>query len=114
MSFEAASGLAQVLGVLLMLLWLLLPIDAALSIRRRRRNRPGSSCWFAYLAILGWAATLVAFLVLFVSGRWYGENGLAPQQADIEAMALLIVLIVIHLLLIAAAGVEHGKANAAR
>lgn len=99
MSFDAAVSLTQLLGTLVTLLWLLLPINAVISVRRRRRNRPNASCWFAYLTLGVWGLSLIACVVLFASGRWYGENGPPPQQAATQTAVLLVVIVGIHLLL---------------
>jgi len=112
MSFGAAVSLAQLLGALIPLLWLLLPVAAVVSVRRRWRNRPGASCWFAYLTIVVWGVSLIACIVLFTSGRWYGENGPPPQQVVIQAGVLLVIIAGIHLLLIALGRPEREQTDA--
>jgi hypothetical protein len=112
MSFGAAVSLAQMLGMLVSVLWLVLPIGAVVSMRRRRSNRPGASCWFAYLTIVAWGLSLVGFVVLFASGRWYGESGPSPQQAAMQAAVLLVILAGIHLLLMTMGSPERERTDA--
>jgi hypothetical protein len=112
MWFAAAVILAQMLSVPVSLLWLVLPIGALVSIRRRRSNRPGASCWFAYVTIIAWGLSLIGFVVLFVSGRWYGENGPSPQQAAIQAAVLLVIIAGIHPLLITMGSPEREHTDA--
>jgi hypothetical protein len=100
MPFDAAVSLTETLGTLVSVFWLALPVGAVVSIRRRRRNRPGASCWFGYVTIAAWVLSLIGFVVVFASGRWYGESGPPPQQAALQAAALLVILAGIHLLLI--------------
>ena len=112
MSFDAAVSLDQLLGTLVTLLWLLLPITGLVSIRRRRRNRPGSSCWFAYLTLVVWGMSLIACVALFASGRWYGENGPPPQQVVIPTVVLLAIIVGIYLLLMALGSPERERTDA--
>jgi hypothetical protein len=100
MPFDVAVILTETLGTLVSVFWLALPIGAVVSIRRRRRNRPGANCWFGYVTIGAWVLSLIGFVVVFASGRWYGENGPPPQQVALKAGALLVILAGIHLLLI--------------
>jgi hypothetical protein len=112
--FEAAvsMALAQVLGALVGPLWLLLPVNAAVSIWRRRRNRPGSSCWFAYVVILGWVSTLVAWPALVLRGGRYGENGPSPQRVVVGALLVITALAAVHLALVVAGSCPRADANA--
>jgi hypothetical protein len=112
MSFGVAVSLAQMLDMPVSVLWLVLPIGAVVSIRRRRSNRPGASCWFAYVTIIAWGLSLIGFVVLFASGRWYGENGPSPQQAAIQAAVLLVIFAGTHLLLITMGSPEREHTDA--
>jgi TRAP-type C4-dicarboxylate transport system permease large subunit len=93
--FNAAGYLAIAAALLIMLLWLILPAYAALSIRRRRRNRPNSSCWLGYTVIAGWTLTLLAYVVWLLHGNWYGENT-PPEVALIQAALGLGVIIAVY------------------
>jgi len=95
-----------------MLLWLFLPAYAALCIRRRRRNRPNSSCWLAYTVIAGWIFMLIACVAWFLRGNWYGENGLPPEAVMIQAALVLGVIIAIYAVLTASSkSLEHNDAT---
>ena len=89
------------LGFLVGLPWLLLPVTAVVSIRRRHRNRPGSSCWFAYTVIVGWV--LGEFALIALQGLFYGENGSSPGLlALLEALLIFGALLLLHTALLAA------------
>lgn len=110
--FSAASYLAVAEGLLIMLLWLFLPAYAALSIRRRRRNRPNSSCWLGYTVMAGWILMLIAGAVWFLRGNWYGENSSPPEAALIQAALVLGVLVAIYAALAASSkSLEHNDAS---
>jgi hypothetical protein len=62
-------------GIWINLLILALPVAAVISIRRRKRNRPGTTGIFQYLVLAGWVVFILLVIKWFLSGSWYGENG---------------------------------------
>lgn len=93
--------MAGLLGFLIGLPWLLLPVSAVVSIRRRHRNRPGSSCWFAYTVIVGWVPGEIALIAL--QGLLYGEGGASlGVLALLEALLIFGALLLLHMALLAA------------
>jgi hypothetical protein len=100
MSFESAVAIAQVLGVIAVLLWLVLPVTAVACIFMRRRNRPGSGNAFAYIVLAGWVMTIVWYIRSFLAGGWYGEDGPPPWITAILATIMLLGLVAIHFTLI--------------
>ena len=100
MSFESAVAIAEIFGLISVLLWLVLPVSAVVCIYRRRRNRPGSSNAFAYIVLAGWVLTIVWWVRSFLAGGWYGENGPPPQITAILAAIMLLGFVAIHLTLI--------------
>jgi hypothetical protein len=89
MSFESAVAIAEVFGLISMLLWLVLPVTAVVCIFRRRRDRPGSNNAFAYIVLAGWVLTIVWWVRSFLAGGWYGENGPPPQITALLAAIML-------------------------
>jgi len=99
--------MAGLLGFLLGLPWLLLPVNAVVSIRRRHRNRPGSSCWFAYTVIGGWVLGEIALIVL--QGLLYGEDGSSPGVLALMAALLIFgALLLLHRALLVAGAPARG------
>lgn len=79
-------------------LWMLLPVNAGVSIWRRRRNRPGARCRLAYGVLLGWA--LVTIASLFLALLLYSEHSHPGLLDALIAGLLLTGLLWLHLALI--------------
>lgn len=86
----------QIFGSIFGVLWLALPVGAIVSIVRRRRNRPGASCWFAYAVLFGWIALEAMLAVIFVTGGWYSESGPPLQVMAGLVLVLLVPVSVMH------------------
>jgi hypothetical protein len=114
MSFESAVAIAQVLGVIGVLLWLVLPVTAVVCIFMRRRNRPGSSNAFAYIVLAGWVVTIVWCVRSFLAGGWYGEDGPPPWITAILATIMLLGLVAIHFSLIRISALPKEDNNDAK
>jgi hypothetical protein len=100
MSFGAAVEYVQFVGSCTGLLVLLLPVAAFLSIRYRRKRYPGGSTLFAKCILIGWCAVPVWVAWIFVTGRWYGENGPPPQEAALQATAWFLFVVALYVGLI--------------
>ncbi len=101
MSLGNTEEAVEVIGLFILPLWILLPLNAMNSIRQRRQNRPGSSCWFAYTVIGGWVAVAIAYVFMFITSAWYSENGSESQAAIGEMALFLLALVVLHVILVA-------------
>lgn len=100
--------MAALLGLVIGLPWVLLPVNAVVSIRRRRRNRPGSSCWFAYTVIVGWVLGQIGLIAL--QGLFYGEDGSSLSLLELlEALLILGALMLLHTALLNAGAVRADE-----
>jgi len=100
MSFGGAVAYVQFVSACTTLLWLLLPVAAIISIKRRRRNRPGETLLFPGLVLAAWVVMLCWVVWYFFTGAWYGENGPPPQAVALKATFPLLVVIALHVALI--------------
>ena len=100
MSFGEAVAYVQFVGSCASLLVLFLPVAAILAIRYRRKKYPGGSVLFARCILIGWCAFLVWIAWIFVTGRWYGENGPPPQEAALQATAWFLFVLALYVALI--------------
>ncbi len=96
MSFGAAVAYVQFVGSCTGLLVLFLPIAAILSIRYKRKKHPGGSVLFAKCILAGWCVFLAWVVWIFVTGRWYRENGPPPQEAALQATAWFLFVLVLY------------------
>jgi len=92
LSFGEAVSLVQTVGILCDLLFLTLPLAAAMAIRRGKKNRPGTLLFFPRFVFWGWFVLLAAAIVYFFTGAWYGENGPPPQEAAAEAVVSFVCI----------------------
>ena len=92
-------------GIWINLLALGLPIAAIVSLRRRRRNRPGANVIFQYLVLLGWMIFIFLAIKWFMTGNWYGENG-DNFQTLLLATGLLAALVTLYVALFASSSAE--------
>jgi hypothetical protein len=101
MSFGEAVSYVHEIGTLMNLLWLSIPIVAALAIRRGKRNRPSSRLVFARCVLWGWMAILIGSIAYFFIFSWYSEQGPPPQtfaaQITVAFWILLAVTLAIHI-----------------
>jgi hypothetical protein len=98
------SAAGDLLGFLASGLWLLLPVNAALSVWRRRRNRPGSSCWFAHAVIVAWLLSVIGLVELFLAGPLEGIGGPSEAQGELYSLEITAVLAPLNWALIALGG----------
>jgi hypothetical protein len=100
MSFGEAVAYVQMVGSCTSLLLLLLPVAAIVSIRYRRKKYPGASVLFAKCVLIGWCAFFVWIVWIFVTGRWYGENGPPPQETAFQVTVWFLFVIALYVALI--------------
>ncbi|HEV2269066.1 MAG TPA: hypothetical protein VGR92_06385, partial [Steroidobacteraceae bacterium] len=73
----------------------------AVSIWRRRRNRPGLSCWFAYAVILAWVLSLIAIIMAFLAGPIEGNGANSEALGALYSLLIVLAAAPLHLALIA-------------
>lgn len=81
--------------------WLLLPVNAVVSIWRRRLNRPDSSCWFAYAVLTLWVASVIGLIKLVLMGPLEGIGGPSEAAGDLYSLEIAGVTVPLHWALIA-------------
>lgn len=91
----------MVLAFLASWLWLLLPVNAVVSIWRRRRNRPDSSCWFAYTVLVVWVLSVIGLIKLFLMGPLEGIGGPSEAASTLYGLEIVAVTAPLHCALIA-------------
>jgi hypothetical protein len=101
MSFQGADSLVDLLVTPFLVVWLLLPANALISIYRRRRNRPGASRKFAYAVMVLWVASpMIPVLLLFLGfGRIEGNSSEAEL---VQVTLMLLVMTAVHIALVIA------------
>jgi hypothetical protein len=99
MSLQGAYSLLDLLVTPFFVIWLLLPVNALISIYRRRRNRPGASRKFAYTVMVLWVASpIIPLLLLFLGfGRLEGNS---PEAGLLQVTLMLLVMTAVHIALV--------------
>lgn len=95
-------------GIWIEILFVALPIAAVVSIRRRRRNRPGANVIFQYLVLAGWVGAIVISIKLLAKGYWYGGYG-DQSPIALQVTVFLAVLVGLHWSLFATSSERKEK-----
>jgi len=94
MSFGEAVSYVQTIGIFIDLLILSVPVGAVLAIRRGKRNRPASKLIFSRLIVWACFGFLVWLVLYYISGAWYGEDGLPPQTVAAQVTVTFLEVFV--------------------
>lgn len=100
MGWGQAVDYVRSAAILINLLLFSVPVGAFVAIMRGKRTRPGETMVFAHIVLWTWVALLVAAIVYFFTGLWYGEHGPEPQvmaaRVTVHFFVTLVVVGAIH------------------
>lgn len=110
MTWHEAVAFNNIAGVVLLILWAVVPVMAILSIVWRRRFRRGVQSPFAATVLLSWIGLTAVWILIAVSGAFYTE-GASQQRQLVLLSAATLALAILNIFFIVIGVVDFRRAS---